>query len=69
MGGISDFLFGKGALKKAAGETKSAPQKNEPANIDIRKMAQEEADKRQAAKKDTKKTTSGKKTTSKRMYK
>lgn len=43
MPGVSGFIFGKDALKKAAGESSPAP-KRESANLDIGKMAQEQAD-------------------------
>lgn len=48
-GGISDFIFGRGALKKAAGESSKPSSPGPSANLDIGKMAQESADRAKKA--------------------
>lgn len=41
---ILDFLFGREALKKAAGNAKNQPKQTDKANIDIRALAQKQAE-------------------------
>lgn len=57
MAGVLDFIFGSGALKKAAGSgdnpPASKPQGNQDAGLDMGKLAQDAADRARA-------TTSGK---------
>jgi hypothetical protein len=57
-GSLSDFIMGRGALRKAAGEATATPKRSESAGLDIAKMAQESADraKRSETKSATKKT-------------
>lgn len=51
-GGISDWIFGKGALKKAAGETKAEPQKDIGrgySQSDMSRLAEESAKRARAS--------------------
>ncbi len=55
MSGLSDFLFGSGALKKAAGP--NAPKNtspSQPAGLDMARLAQESADRQKAQEKPAK---------------
>lgn len=46
MSGFSDFIFGSGALKKAAGTASKAKSKPSTATIDMAKIAEEEAERK-----------------------
>lgn len=60
MSGLSDFLFGSGALKKAAGP--NAPKNtspSQPAGLDMARLAQESADRQKAQESKSKSPASG----------